>query len=149
MKTVFDKATRDELIRRIHSLHEHSPREWGKMNIRQMVRHCTLWEEMVLGKRKLKRSFPGRIFGRLALKASVKDDRVIGRNMPSGREIRVREAIDSELASDKNHWISLIEEYGYFSNYGFIHPFFGEMTKAQIGYFAYKHSDHHLRQFNS
>ena len=24
-----------------------------------------------------------------------------------------------------------------------------QMTKEQIGYFAYKHTDHHLRQFNS
>jgi len=29
-----------------------------------------------------------------------------------------------------------------------MHPFFGKMTKEQVGYLAYKHTDHHLWQFN-
>ncbi len=44
--------------------------------------------------------------------------------------------------------ISLIEEYEDFSNHDFEHWFFGKMTKGQVGYFVYKHTDHHLRQFN-
>jgi len=45
----------------------------------------------------------------------------------------------------------LINEYSAYSfpDYSFVHPFFGKMTKEQIGYHAYKHIDHHLRQFNS
>lgn len=31
----------------------------------------------------------------------------------------------------------------------FMHPFFGKITREQIGYLAYKHDDHHLRQFNA
>jgi len=42
-----------------------------------------------------------------------------------------------------------MKEYDHYSNDGFIHPFFGKLTKEQAGYMAYKHIDHHLRQFNA
>ena len=57
MKTIFDKATRDELINRINILDEHSTAQWGTMNIYQMLKHCVLCEEMYLGKKKYKRKF--------------------------------------------------------------------------------------------
>ena len=65
MKTIFDKNTREELINRINSLDENSTPQWGKMNIYQMLKHCTLCEEMYLGKTKYKRAFIGRLFGRV------------------------------------------------------------------------------------
>jgi len=57
MKTVSDLTTREELINRIQTLNENSKAGWGKMNIYQMVKHCTLSEEMMRGKKKYKRSF--------------------------------------------------------------------------------------------
>jgi hypothetical protein len=39
--------------------------------------------------------------------------------------------------------------HAHFSDPGLVHPFFGRMTPEQIGYMLYKHTDHHLRQFNS
>jgi len=45
--------------------------------------------------------------------------------------------------------VKRIEQYADYNNPKFIHPFFGPMTKEQIGFFAYKHSDHHLRQFGA
>ncbi|WP_448634870.1 DUF1569 domain-containing protein [Pedobacter panaciterrae] len=44
--------------------------------------------------------------------------------------------------------MNLIADFENFSNDKFIHDFFGKMTREQIGIFVYKHSDHHLRQFN-
>ena len=52
MKTIFDKTTRDELISRINSLHHTSTAQWGKMNVFQMTKHCTIWEEWILGTNK-------------------------------------------------------------------------------------------------
>lgn len=45
-------------------------------------------------------------------------------------------------------WAEQIKSYKNYSNDNFIHDFFGKMTKEQIGVFAFKHNDHHLRQFN-
>lgn len=147
MKTIFDKTTRGELIGRINTLNENSAPLWGKMNIYQMLKHCTLWEEMALGKQKYKRAFIGRLFGKIALKKVLKDDGPLSRNTPTLPELRIKGSGD--VPSEKTKWISLLGEYEHFADPDFVHPFFGKITKEQIGYLAYKHADHHLRQFNS
>ena len=148
MKSVLDKTVREELIRRIGELNDKSTAQWGKMNIYQMLRHCVLCEEMYLGKRKYKRMFIGRIFGRMGLKKLLKDEKPLGRNSPTKPELKIRE-IQGDVLAEKQKWISLIDEYGHYSNDDFEHWFFGKMTKEQVCQFVYKHTDHHLRQFNS
>jgi hypothetical protein len=146
MKTIFDKTTRDEIINRINSLNENSAAQWGKMNVSQMMKHCTQWDEMALGKKKYKQSFLGKLFGKMGLKDMMKDE-PMKKNLPTVPSFKVKE--DCDVAEEKKKWIKLLDEYKHFSNDGFIHPFFGPMTKEQTGYVAYKHIDHHLRQFNS
>jgi len=148
MKTVFDKQTRDDLIRRIDSLNDHSTAQWGKMNVYQMLKHCTIAEEMYLGKTKYDRVFLGRLFGKIALKNMLKDEKPMGKNAPTSPHFIVSE-ITGDVTSEKNKWIALINEYADFSNNELEHWFFGKMTKEQVGQFVYKHTDHHLRQFNS
>lgn len=145
MKSIFDKTTRDEIITRVHSLTENSTAQWGKMNVSQMLRHCTKWDEMALGKKKYKQSFIGKLFGKMALKDMMKDEPV-KKNLPTVPSFKVKENVG--FADEKKKWITLLGEYEHFSNDGFVHPFFGAMTKEQTGLLVYKHIDHHLRQFN-
>ena len=147
MKSVFDKATRAELINRINTLNENSKAQWGKMNVSQMLKHCTQFEEMSLGKKKYKQSFLGKLFGKMALKDMLKDEPV-KRNLPTVPSFKVKEN-SFDLANERKKWVDLIKEYEHFSNSDFVHPFFGKMTKKQTCYLAYKHTDHHLRQFNA
>ena len=147
MKTIFDQETRAKLIHRINTLNENSRAQWGKMNVYQMLKHCRLWEEMLMGKKKYKRVFIGRLFGKIALRMVLKDEKPMSRNAPTIPELKIKE--NGDVSSEKAKWIALIEEHTHFSNPDFVHPFFGKMTEEQIGYFAYKHTDHHLRQFNS
>lgn len=150
MKTIFEKATRDELIRRIQLLDQDSAPQWGKMSVYQMAKHCTIWDEWVLGthKPKYKQEFIGFIFGKMALKTFVKDDRPIKKNVPTSRAFLIEER-DGDLELQKRTWIACVEAYKDFSNPDFIHDFFGKMTREEIGIFAYKHADHHLRQFGA
>lgn len=146
MKSVLEKSTREELIHRITALSENSTAQWGKITIENMLKHCTKFEEKMLGKKIYKRSFMGRIFGKIALRGMIKDDKPLKKNMPTIPTFRKME--ECLVPAEKERWIQLIKEYENFSNDNFVHTFFGKMTKEQIGYFAYKHSDHHLRQFN-
>lgn len=148
MKTIFDKITRDGLIDRINTLSEDNTAEWGKMNVYQMLEHCTRYEEMVFGRVQYKRAFLGLLFGKMALKDFIKDDSPLKRNMPTIAGLKVKEN-DTDFASERKKWIALIGEYAHFSNSGFVHSFFGKLTTEQIGQLAYKHADHHLRQFNA
>jgi hypothetical protein len=118
------------------------------MNIFQMLKHCTLSEEMMQGKIKIKRVFIGRLIGPMILKKVLKDDKPFGKNSPTSSLIKTtKESGDTE--TQKKEWINRIEQYANYTNPEFIHPFFGPMTKEQIGLFAYKHADHHLRQFGA
>ena len=147
MKTIFDQKTKNELIGRINMLSEESKAQWGRMNVYQMVKHCRLWDEMILGRKKYKQVFIGRLFGKMALKSVLKDESPLRRNTPTIPDLRITE--NGNVSLERVKWIALIEEYSHFSNFDFVHPFFGRMTKEQIGYMVYKHTDHHLRQFNS
>jgi len=80
MNTIFDKTTRDELVKRINSLNEDCTAQWGKMNVKQMVKHCTMWEEVVLGKRKIKVPLLGRLLGKFFLRQMIKDENPLKRS---------------------------------------------------------------------
>jgi len=147
MKSVLDAATREELTQRIDTLNENSVAQWGKMNVYQMLKHCSIWDEMVHNNKMGKRVFLGRIIGGMALKSVLKDEKPLDKNSPTLRELIIKE--NGDIATEKAKWISLIKQYEQYSHDYFVHPFFGKMTKEQIGRFAYKHTDHHLRQFNS
>ena len=150
MQSVFDKSVQDELIARIMAVSENSPAQWGKMNAYQMVRHCSLFDVWMLGKDDpvYKQTFMGRIFGRWILRRMLKNDAPIGRNMPTTPDLIIKET-RGDIAAEKERWMTLIRDYENYYNPGFIHDFFGKMTIEQIGQFAYKHSDHHLRQFSA
>ena len=146
MKTVLDKATREELISRINSLNENNKAEWGKMNAYQMLKHCAIAEESYLGKKKYKRTFLGRLIGKKVLKNILKDETPMMRNAKTSDAFIVTD--NGDIETEKKKWIALLNEYENFSTGSIEHWFFGPMTQEQIGYFSYKHADHHLRQFN-
>ncbi|MDB5157417.1 MAG: hypothetical protein JWR50_2124 [Mucilaginibacter sp.] len=148
MKSIFDKPTRDELIIRIKTLNQNSTSQWGKMNIYQMLKHCTLCEEMYLGQAVYPRQFIGRLLGKMALKSLTKDETPMGKNAPTSDSFKIK-LVAGNVLDERDKWITLVEEYGNYNNPEFAHWFFGKMTKEQVGYLAYKHTDHHLRQFNS
>lgn len=150
MKTIFDQAMRAELIGRIEALDATRPALWGKMTAYQMVRHCTLWEAWIQGKppRAYQQGWIGRVFGRMALKRLTRDDKPIARNVPTSAEFKVTDT-SGDVAAGKREWVALLREYEHYSNPGFVHDFFGPMTRDEVGQLAYKHTDHHLRQFGA
>lgn len=146
MKTILDESTRAEVVQRIAQLPADSTAQWGTMTLYQMLRHCTMWEEMAQGKISCKRVFIGRIFGKRALRSVLKDEQPLMRSSPSATELVVKG--NGDIAAQKQHWIACIEAYAQYASPFLMHPFFGKMTKEQVGQLAYKHTDHHLRQFN-
>lgn len=147
MKSIFDKTVREELAYRINLLNESSQALWGKMTVGQMLRHCCLCEEYYFGNVTIKRSLLGRIVGRRAINAILKDEASgLIKNSPAPAIFQVHQPV-ANLDAEKQQWISLIERYTLFKQNEFTHWFFGRMQKEQLGQFIYKHADHHLRQF--
>lgn len=149
MKSIFDKTVREELAGRINLLRQSSQPLWGKMTVGQMLRHCCLCEAYYLGNVKLKRSLLGRLVGRHAIRAILKDEAaVLRKNAPSPAIFQVHQPVE-DINAEKQQLISLLERYTQFNQTVFTHWFFGRMQKEELGQFIYKHADHHLRQFGA
>lgn len=148
MKTIFDKTAREELIKRISQVSENNQAEWGKMNIFQMLQHNTYWNGWILGTEPhtYRQEWLGKLFGKIALKSMIKNDKPFDKNVPTSDQFKVK-ARTCDLESEKAKWITLVNAYENFDNPDFIHDFFGKLSREQIGILAYKHTDHHLRQF--
>ncbi|MBC6997051.1 DUF1569 domain-containing protein [Cytophaga sp. FL35] len=145
METIFNEKTINGLTDRIDQLKTTDNAQWGKMNAYQMLKHCTLSEEMFQGKKQYKRLFIGKLFGKMALNGILKNDNSMKKNQPTHPEFIIKGTGDFE--TEKAKWIDLLNSYTNFSNPNFVHPFFGKMSKHEIGKYVYKHTDHHLRQF--
>ena len=149
MQTIHDPKTRAAFIERINSIDPADTKQWGKMNLQQMLAHNVLWNQWIIGdgERKYKQEFIGFLFGKFGLKRMIKDERPIDRNVPSSSFLLVKEP-QHDIETLKSQWTELVQAYANYSNPDFIHDFFGKMTLEQIGLLVYKHTDHHLRQFN-
>lgn len=145
MKTLVNKADRDSLIARIQKLDANCTVQWGKMNVYEMIRHCTAWDECVLNNVKVKHSLIGRVFGKIALRKVLKDEAPLGKNSPTSPSYRIKGTGDVEVAKAK--WIANMQRYERYNTPEYLHDFFGKMSREQVGQLGYKHIDHHLRQF--
>lgn len=148
MKSIFDAAARAELTQRIGRISDTDKAIWGKMNVYQMLLHNAYWNAWILGKGDFnyRQEFLGKIFGKMALRKMIKDDKPLDKNVPTSSQFKPASQT-CDLEAEKANWISLTEAYETYENPAFIHDFFGSMSREEIGILAYKHSDHHLRQF--
>src|SRR6185295_13624045 len=125
MKSIFDQATRDEVINRINTLNAGSKAQWGTMTVGQMVRHCNICEDYYFGKIKIKRSWLGIFVGRIAINSILKNDNSnMGRNARTATSFKVTEDVKN-LEKEKEKWKLAMNRYATFGDDYFAHWFFG------------------------
>jgi hypothetical protein len=147
MKNLFETATLSELERRLSQLTTKSEGQWGHMNVAQMLAHCSEWIEMASGRKLPRRTWVGRIFGRFA-KASFLSEKPLPRNIPSDKSLIVDGQRD--FAVECQRLAVCMERFtagGPHECTQHPHPFFGPLTATEWAILAYKHLDHHFRQF--
>ena len=147
MKNLFDKNAYNEITNRINTLTPQSQRQWGKMEVAQMLAHCKEAFKVPLGDKKMPRMFIGLLLG-WAFKKKLYNDEPWKRNLPTAPNFIIKDERDFE--KEKQGLTGLINQFhnGGPDNVGrFPHPMFGTFTKEQWGKSMYKHLDHHLMQF--
>ena len=150
MKNLFEAVTVNEIQERMAHLKPDSEPQWGKMNVSQMLAHCSAWMEMVAGLNSPPRSLIGRIFGRVAKAKVLGGEEPIGRNMPSEKSLIVSD--EREFVSERDRLLKWTDTFAAGGPSGCTthpHCFFGPMTPLEWASLAYKHLDHHLRQFGA
>ncbi len=145
MKNLFNPADADEILLRIEKLSTSTTRQWGKMDVGQMLAHCAYVLEMGIGMVKPKRRLIGRLIGGL-FKSKYTDEQPFSKGSPTSNEAMVLDPRSFDV--EKVRLIGLIKTFSKEQiTTGHPHPFFGKLEPVQWSRGIYKHLDHHLRQF--
>jgi hypothetical protein len=147
MKNLFQPITLNTIKERIEKLKPTSERQWGKMNVAQMMAHCSAALEVATGRKFPKRILIGRIFGSY-LKPILTNDRPLKRNTPTDKSFIISD--ERDFNKEKARLLALIDEFssgGETKVTRHPHPFFGKITPDEWSSGMFKHLDHHLRQF--
>jgi hypothetical protein len=147
MKTLFQSEAVDEIVARIGQLTPTTPALWGKMNVAQMLAHCSGAIDMASGRLILPRLLIGRILGPF-VKPIYTNDKPFSKSSPTDKKLVVSDARnfvqEREQLKDRIRQFQLGGEARVTKR---PHPFFGEFQPEEWARGMYKHMDHHLRQF--
>lgn len=147
MASIFDTNDRAALVARIQRLGPATPRQWGKMDVAQMLAHCQCPLRIALGDDELERNIIGVLFGWLA-KRQLLAPKPFGKNLPTAPQFKV---VDPRVfEKERDTLLALVKRLGDGGPAVLTqkpHPFFGALTVAEWDGLQWKHLDHHLRQF--
>lgn len=148
MKSIFNNEAKAELLNRLENLDDESSANWGKMNVNQMLVHCQKPIELALGESEVEK--PNFLMGMLMklVAPSLYNDKPWKEGLPTAKEFIIKDSAGFDTVKQKLK--SKIEQMSASKNHfepKKKHPYFGTFTADQWGKSAYKHLDHHFRQF--
>lgn len=149
MKNLLEKEAAEEVLTRIDQLQPAVRRLWGKMDVAQMMAHCSAALDMASGNVILPRIFIGRLIGPL-IKPIYSNEKPFSKNNPTAPKLVVSDQRDFQRERDQlKVKVRKFQDGGEAKCTQHPHPFFGSLTPYEWGRGMYKHLDHHLRQFGA
>lgn len=146
MKSLFDENAYQEIVQRLQSLSDNQTRQWGKMDVGQMLHHCQQPLNIALGRKKIKKQFFPLAF---LFKKSLYNDKPWRKNLPTVSSFKVGEKKDFQTEKEKLLELTEVFHKKKEESKWAPHPVFGKFSPEQWGQMQYKHLDHHLRQFGA
>ena len=146
---IFEKTIAEHTIARINQLTASSTAHWGKMDVSQMLAHCSVTYEMIYDTHHVAPNF----FVKFMLKALLKK-RLVDATTPYKRNSGTAPAFI--IKSEKNFevekkrlvdFIARTQSLGAHHFDGKASLSFGNLTSTEWNNLFYKHLDHHLMQF--
>jgi hypothetical protein len=147
MQNIFETEALDEVITRIDRLQPSSRRQWGKMDVAQMMAHCSAGLDLASGRLVRPRVLIGRLIGPF-VRPIYSNDKPFSRNNPTDKKLVISDLRD--FSREREQLKVRVREFhqgGEAQCTKHPHPFFGALTPQEWGAGTYKHLDHHLRQF--
>ena len=138
----------NDIHKRIENLQATNVRQWGKMDIAQMVAHCNVSLEQAIGK--VPPQDKSNFLSKTLIKWVVLNKKPFGKNLPTVPSALITDERSFEI--EKKRLIQNIEIfYAKLQKIGELesHPAFGKLSKEDWGLFMWKHLDHHLNQFSA
>ncbi len=144
VKNLFDPQVKQDIINRINKLTPESQRQWGKMDVAQMLAHVQVPMGVALGKNKVK---PHPVMGLIGplFKKKLYGPLPFKHGLPTDKSFVM--ADQKEFEKEKVLLLQMIKDFSEPNLSNERHPFFGRLTHEQWSKGTWKHLDHHLRQF--
>ena len=148
MKNIFTKEVTNELINRLDNLTNKSQPKWGKMNVAQMLAHCSVAYEGVYTDKYPAPNFFVKLLLKMFVKKYVVSEKPYAKNVKTAPQFLITEKKNFELEKQR-----LIDFLIKTQNLGEEHfngkesASFGKLTKQEWNNLFYKHLNHHLEQF--
>jgi hypothetical protein len=148
MRSILNEGDRQEIVARLRSLSESSTRQWGSMDVANMLQHLRLAALMTIGELQVA-SANKRVFQVFPLKHLILYVFPFPKGAPTAPKLKPSTTVSFE--EERAALLDLIERIGTGPSEGDgpAHPLFGPLTWREWGVVTYKHSDHHLRQFGA
>jgi len=149
MQSIYEAATLKEILSRIDKLTPETKNLWGKMDVGQMLAHCSVPIEVALGDVEPQTTFIGRVIGPL-IKSVITNEKPFKRNSPTDKSFIMTDSKDFQ--KEKARLTSLLTRLSNTNPESMgnrKHPFFGKLTPGEWSNSKVKHLDHHLRQFGA
>lgn len=146
--SIFSPATNDELRARLAKLNADSQPEWGKMNVAQMLAHCSVSYDITYGKIPVKYGWFMRKMLGWMVKPIVVGEKPYAKNTRTAPVFVIEDErdFDTEMARLLAN-IARAEADGEAFYERKESPSFGKMTAQEWSNQYWKHLDHHLTQF--
>jgi Protein of unknown function (DUF1569) len=147
---IFTPAVTEEIIRRINSLTPATPAKWGKMNVGQMLAHCSVTYEMLYENKHKKPNVFMRFILKKLVKKTVVGEGVYKKNSPTASAFKMTE--EKVFETEKKRLIEYIERTQKIGGAALDNKeslSFGPLTTNEWNNMFYKHLDHHLAQFGA
>ena len=149
MKNLYEPETVDEVISRINKLQPATQPHWGKMDVAQMLAHCSATMDMASGRLNPPRILLGRLIGPL-FKTILINEKPFGKNGPTHKKLIISDQRDFVREQERlKNSVQQFHDHGEAGCTKRPHPFFGKLSAQDWSRGMYKHLDHHLRQFGA
>ncbi len=146
--SIYLASTTQELFHRIDQLNPNRPALWGKMTVGQMLSHCSVPYEQILGLNTQQPPMFMRIILNLFLKKSMVNEVPYKQNLPTAPSFIRTEHYDVEKEKERlKGFIKSIQELGAEKLATTPSLSLGKLTATEWNNLLYKHIDHHLKQF--
>jgi len=149
MKNILNETDYTEIKNRIQALSSASVRRWGKMDLRQMLVHCTTQLKIAVGEVSFHAQGPSFMrsgLGKWMLFSTVPWPK--GAQTPAEMNADLANFSLTDIETEKKDLLYYLEKAKAQEQLN-PHPFFGDLNRNEWARLIYKHLDHHLKQFSS
>ena len=150
MRTVADPSVLSSLVQRLSKLEPTAERRWGTLTAHEMLCHLGDTMDMVLGRRPRAQPLPRRsrpIMRSVGLWSPIRWPH--GWRTNPAHDPKLQGTRPSDFTADRDRVVRGLEALsaGGRNIVEPVHSTFGTMAAADWQRWAFKHADHHLRQF--